>query len=154
MANGAMTLLGAKELERTFRTLGERVQRKVTRQAVNAAATPVVRAAKAKAPEESGTLKRSLGKKVRTYKQTGTVAAIIGPRTDVEGEHNGQVRKPKFYAHLVEGGHIDESGNHVPAEPFLRPAFDETQGQALGVMQDKLAAGVVKEAKKAAGGGA
>jgi HK97 gp10 family phage protein len=151
MPKAGMTLLGAKELERTFRTLGERVQRKVTRQAVNAAATPVVKAAKAKAPQESGTLKKSLGKKVRTYKQTGTVTAIVGPRTDVEGEHDGKVRKPKFYAHLVEGGHIDESGNHVPAKPFLRPAFDETQGQALGVMADKLAAGVVKEAKKAGG---
>jgi hypothetical protein len=54
----------------------------------------------------------------------------------------------------VEGGHIDANGNHVPAQPFLRPAFDETQGQALDVMKDKLAAGVVKEAQRAAGGGA
>src|SRR4051794_6246108 len=105
MAKPGLTLLGAKELERTFRTLGERVQRKVTRGAVNTAATPVVKAARARAAQESGLLRKSLGKKIRTYKQTGTVAAIIGPRTDVEGEHNGKPRKPKYYAHLVEGGH-------------------------------------------------
>ena len=146
----SMELIGDKQLEKLFRTLGDRVQRKVTRQAVNAAATPGVKAAKAKVPSESGTLKKSLGKKVKTYKNTGTVAAIIGPRTDVEGEFNGEVRKPKFYAHLVENGHVDENGNHVPAQSFLRPAMDETQDQALDVMKDKLAAGVVKEAMKGA----
>jgi HK97 gp10 family phage protein len=152
MARARMELLGARELERTFKTLGDRVQRKVLRKAVNAAGTPVVKAARSKAPSESNTLKKSMGKKIKTYKATGTVAAIIGPRTDVQGEHNGQVRIPKFYAHLVEGGHIDANGNHVPGQPFLRPAFDETQGQALGVMKEKLADGVAKEAKKAAGG--
>ena len=151
MAKAGIILLGAKDLERTFRTLGDRVQRKITRQAVNAGATPVVKAARAKAAKESGLLRKSLGKKIRTYKQSGTVAAIIGPRTDVEGEYKGEIRKPKFYAHLVEGGHIDANGNHVPAQPFLRPAFDETQGQALEVIKEKLAEGVVKEAKKAGG---
>jgi HK97 gp10 family phage protein len=150
-----MTLLGAKELERTFRTLGDRVQRRVTRSAVTAASTPIVKAAQQNATEDTGTLKLALkgGRKVKTYTRSGTVVAIIGPRREVKSEHKGKVKRPANYAHLVEHGHIAEDGTHVPANPFLRPAFDQTQGQALGVMKDKLAAGVVKEAKKAAGGG-
>jgi hypothetical protein len=92
MAKPKMELIGQRELERTFKTLGERVQRKVARQAINAAATPVVKAARSKAPEESGLLKKAMGKKIKTYKQSGTVAAISGPRTDVEGDYMGETR--------------------------------------------------------------
>lgn len=152
MARNAMKLLGDKELERTFKTLGERVQRKVLRQAVNTAATPVVKAARAKAPKDSGLLKKSLGKKLVTNKKAGVVTAVVGPRRNVVGEHDGKPRKPSRYAHLVEKGHIDGDGNHVPAQPFLRPAMEETEAQALGVMTDKLAAGVVREASKGAQG--
>ncbi len=91
-------ILGAKELERKLRTLGDRVQRKVVRQSVNAAATPIVKAARAKAPRESGLLRKALNKKLRTYKDQGKVVAIIGPRTDVKGDYNGERRVPWRYA--------------------------------------------------------
>lgn len=143
-------LEGFKELERTFKTLGERVQRKVLRSAVSAASTPIVKAAKANAEDskESGTLKKSLGRKIKTYKDTQTVAAIIGPRTSVTGTWKGRKRWPAKYAHLVERGHIDEKGNFVPPKPFLKPAYDSTEHQALNVMSNKLAEGVTREAAK------
>lgn len=148
MAKNGFTLTGFKELEKTFKTLGDRVQRKVSRQAVNAATTPIVKAARQKAAKESGLLKKSLGKKVRTYVERKTVMGVVGPRKDFTGEFNGKKRWPAKYAHLVEKGHVTEDGVHVPAQPFLRPAFDQTQGEALGVMTDKLAEGVLREAKK------
>ena len=152
--NGA-TLLGGKELERMFKTLGGRVQRKVAKQAVNAAATPIAKAAQEKAPEETGALKLALqgGKKVKGYSGSGVTVAVIGPRTNVQTESEGEIRKPFKYAHLAEGGHIAEDGTHVPGQPFMRPAFDENEAKALGVMKDKFAVGVVKEAKKAVTGG-
>jgi HK97 gp10 family phage protein len=143
-----MKLIGAKELERTFKTLGERVQRKVTRQAVNAGCNPILKAERALAPEESGLLKQSLGKKVKTYVGSGTVVGVIGPRMDVSGEYKGELRRPANYAHLVEGGHINANGNFVPPHPFARPAFDQSQGEALSVMKEKLGKGVEKEAAK------
>ncbi len=144
-------LTGFKELEKTLRTLGERTQRRVLRSAVSAASTPIVRAAKANANDskESGTLKKSLGRKLKTYTDTQTVVAVIGPRTNVTGTWKGKKRWPAKYAHLVEGGHIDEHGNYVQPKPFLRPAFDSTQGQAVEVMKSKLAEGVTREAAKA-----
>lgn len=152
MAKDTFKLEGAKELDRKLRKLGEKVHRRVTRQAVGAAATPVVKAAKANADEskESGLLKKALGKKAVTYKKTQTVAAVVGARKNVVGEVDGKTRKPSRYAHLVEKGYIDEHGNYVPGQPFLRPALDQTGEQAMGVMQNKLASGIEKEAKKAA----
>ncbi|HEV2294091.1 MAG TPA: HK97-gp10 family putative phage morphogenesis protein [Tepidisphaeraceae bacterium] len=144
-----MTLTGDKQLAKLFNTLGERVQRRVLRSAVNAAGTPVLKAARRNAAKESGTLKKALGKKVKTSKDKKAVTAIIGPRRGVTGTYRGKVRKPSRYAHLVEKGFIDEHGNHVPAQPFLRPALEETQAEAVGVMGVKLAAGIVREAKGA-----
>lgn len=142
------TLLGDKELERTLKTLGERTQRKVSRQAVNAACTPMLKAARANAPEESGLLKESLDKKIKTYPESMTVVGIIGPDTETKGDFNGEPRVPWRYAHLVENGHINPQGEFVPPHPFLRPAYDSTQGQALDVMKDKLAKGIEREAAK------
>src|SRR5690349_2406160 len=107
------TLQGAKELERALNTLGERIQRKVTRQAVNAALNPVLKAARAEAPEESGLLKESLAKKVKTYVDTQTVVGLVGPDTKTMGEFNGEKRWPAKYAHLVERGHIAPDGSFV-----------------------------------------
>lgn len=144
-----MELKGDKALERTLRTLGERVQRKIVRSSVNAAATPVLKAARSNVTTESGLLKQSLAKKVNTSKDKQSITAIIGPRRDVKGEYDGKTRKPSRYAHLVEKGFINEAGEYVPPKPFLRPAAESTEQHALGVMSAKLAAGVVKEAAKA-----
>ena len=142
------TLLGDKELERTLKTLGERVQRKVTRQAVNAACTPIVKAARNNAPEESGLLKESLAKKIKTYPASMTVVGIIGPDTETKGEYKGEKRWPAKYAHLVENGHINPDGKFVPPHPFMRPAYESTQAMALDAMKDKLGKGIEREAAK------
>jgi HK97 gp10 family phage protein len=144
------TLTGDKELARALRKLGGKVERKYTRQAVNVAATPILKDARRKVPEQTGTLKLSLGKRVRTYKRSGTVMALVGPKTNVEAEFKGRVRKPKFYAHLVENGHIASDGSFVPAQPFLRPAFDENVDKSRQIVAKKLAAGVLKEWRKEA----
>ena len=155
MSKNSAQLIGDKELQRMFKTLGDRVQRKVARQAVNAGATPISKAAQAGAPEESGALKLALkgGKRLKTYKESGTVVAIIGPRTNVKTEVDGRPRVPAHYARLAEDGHIAANGEYVPGHPFLRPAFDQNESASLGIITDKLAAGVVKEAKAALIGG-
>jgi HK97 gp10 family phage protein len=147
MAGGA-TLMGDKELEKLFQTLGERVERKITRQAVNVALTPCLKSARAKVKKESGLLEESLDKKIKTYPESMTVVGLVGPNTAVSGEYEGELRVPWRYAHLVEDGHIDRAGNFVPPQPFLRPAFDETQGQMLDVMETRLGKGIEREAAK------
>ena len=148
MAKGGFILTGHKALERKLRRLGERVHRRLLKQAVNAAATPTVKAARRKAPKQSGLLKRSLGKKVVTNKKRMSATAVIGPRRQTQGEYKGRTRKPSRYSHLSEKGFINRHGVFVPPKPWLHPAMAETQGQAVSVMQQKLAAGVAKEAAR------
>lgn len=155
MSKTGAQLIGDKELQRMFRTLGDRVQRKVARQAVNAASNPISKAAQAGAPEDSGALKLALkgGKRLKTYKESGTVVGIIGPRTNVATEVDGRPRRPANYAHLAEDGHIAANGEFVSGHPYLRPAYDANESAALGIMSDKFGTGIVREAKKALIGG-
>jgi hypothetical protein len=148
MAKPGLELLGDKELRKTLKTLGPRVARRVLKKAVHAAAMPPLQAARTLVAKESGLLKKSLGRVTKVNRKSGTATARIGARTNVEGEHNGEKRVPWRYSHLVELGHVDENGRHVPAKPFLRPAGDETAGASLDIMKDALADGVAKEAKK------
>jgi HK97 gp10 family phage protein len=144
-------LIGDKELEKLFRTLGERVQRKVLRSAVSAGAAPVVKAAKAKARRQSGLLKKAMAKKIVTNKRTNSVSAIIGAKKQVTGTYKGKVRKPSRYLHLQEKPHLAADGSYVPAQPMLGPAAAESQDAALGTIQSKLKEGVEREALKGAG---
>lgn len=150
MGKADFQLHGAKELDKKLRSLGEKVHRRVTRQAVTAAATPVVKAAKANVAVDSGLAKKAMAKKVSTDKKTMAVSARIGAKRSVSGEVNGKTRKPSRYIHLIEKGYIDANGNHVPPQPFLQPAVQQSGEQAMTVMQAKLAAGIEREAAKAA----
>lgn len=135
-AGARFKLEGDKQLQRLFKELPKRIIKKGLRAAMNAGATPVVKAAKARAPKQSGLLKKSMGKKVKTY-PSGVVTAVIGPKRQTVGEYKGKKRVPGNYAHLVE--------KH---EPFLEPAFESTKQQAEDIAADKLSESVVREAKK------
>jgi HK97 gp10 family phage protein len=144
----SMTLTGAVELEKALKSLGVRTQRKVVRQSVNAALNPCLKAARRKAPKESGLLEKSLAKKIKTYPEKMIVVGLCGPSTAVSGEYKGEKRVPWRYAHLVENGHIGPDGQFIPGHPFMRPAFDETTSDMLETMADKLGKGIEKEAAK------
>ena len=142
-----MQMTGDKQLEKELIKLGDKVARKYLRKALNAASTPVVKSAKGKVAVNKGWLKKSLGKVVKVKgKRAG---ARVGARNKITGtDEQGNKIEPWRYSHLVELGHIDENGNHVPAQPFLRPAAEETGEQAQEILADKLVEGVMKEAGK------
>lgn len=147
MASGKAQLIGGKELERRFRTLGEKVQRKVLRAAVASGATPVAKSTKARAAKETGTLELSIGKKVKAYPKSGSVVGVIGPRFSVTSTFKGKRRRPAYYAHLAERGHIAEDGTFVSGNHAIEKAAAESEPTALGNISEKLAKGVMKEAK-------
>lgn len=143
-----MSMAGDRELVKALKSLGPRVAKKVLRQALSAGATPVVKSAKQSVATESGLLKKALGKRVKVNKRSGFGSARIGARTNVQGDYKGETRVPWRYGHLVELGHIDSLGNHVAAQPYLRPAADENETKVVQVMGDKLAEGIKREAKR------
>jgi HK97 gp10 family phage protein len=140
-----MVMFGDKDLRRLLEELPGRIIRKGLRQALTAMSTPILRAARAAAPRESGLLKKALGRKI-SAKNTGIGYAVIGAKKGVQGVVNGRKRVPSRYIHLVEKGH---GGPHpVAAQPFLRPAYAAHKDQATAAAAAKLKSVLEAEAAK------
>ena len=138
---------GVDKLIKKLERLPGATQRRVIRPAVSLAATPIVSAAKRHLPGKgknaSGTLRKSIGKRVHTGKRTGTVTAFIGVRKGIVGTFNGRKRNPRLYAHLVEFGTV-----HSAPRPFLRPAMTSAGPQAQAKLAARLRSGIEKLAAK------
>jgi HK97 gp10 family phage protein len=141
-----------QQLRANLEAMKDSVARKLSAEAVEIAAAPILADATQRAPSRTGVLKRSMGMKLT--KRRGFASAIIGPRSryyeDVTFHHRDgssvtRKVKPSKYAHLVElgskshkipapkhgllkvfgvtiAGGVDHPGTQ--AQPFLRPAFD------------------------------
>lgn len=147
MANtrDGLYLDGDRELKELLVQLPERVIKKGLRRALSAAATPIVRATKAKARRRFGFLKKSIGRKVKTYSD-GSVIVVIGAKRDVAETVGNRQHVPANYFALVEKGH---GGPHAaPPHPMLDPAYQETKGQATAIAAVKIRESVESEAAK------
>ncbi len=142
----AMQIDGS-ELDRAFQRAAAAVRNKIARRAVNAAAAPIVSAARSLVRRRSGLMAKALGRRVKVYDEN--TVAVIGPRTDVTGQVNGKLYRPSKVAHLLEYGHVLAKKGRgqvgtVPPYPFMRPAFDGSQDQALNVMAGEFETGIRK----------
>lgn len=140
MVEVGMKLFGDRELRRALGGMRAATQRKIVRPAVNAALTPVNKAAKRSAPKRTGQLKRSIGKVVRLYKKRGVIWGGVGPRKGFKVIIDGKAVDPTKYAHLVERGTV-----RTKANPFLRRALDENKSEAKRIMAERIRAGIAKE---------
>ena len=137
---------GQKELENLLKELPKRVIKSKLRQAMNAAGNPILRAARSLVQRDTGLLKKSLKKKVKTY-SNGNVAVIIGAdRSVAQTDSKGRKHVPANYAHLVEGGH--GGLRQARAYPFMRPAYENNKAQAVQIASQKLKEGVESAAAK------
>lgn len=123
-----------------FQRLPDKVNRKVGRAAVSAGVTVVLRQARSEVPIDEGTLRASLGRKVKNYPSSQLTVGIAGSR--ISGNKRG------YHAHLVEHGHVAADGSFVPGNPWLARAVAAAEGQAIERMQRKLFAGIDKEARR------
>lgn len=120
---------GMDDLFARLRNLRQSIQNKHMRRAVTKSARVVAAAVSARAPVESGALKKSIGYRVYTMKTGKGVGAVIGPKRDFKVQvgqaatrtravrlrilskkqlaagATGAARCPAKYAHLVEFGH-------------------------------------------------
>ncbi len=97
--------------------------RQALRPALSELGSVGVKAARAAVPRDTGSLKKSLGKRVRVYNGGATVVLVVGPRKDAKPKDGQPAKKGKFstlilkrggktfrrvtpanYAHLVEYG--------------------------------------------------
>lgn len=117
MANSmriGFTLSNWEEMRSLLLNLPPAVESRILGDALSVAAKPIVNAAKARAPVDTGALRRSITSVVKRYPKAGKVMAIIGPSRDFfrggkrikpGGDFRGAA-SPAHYAHLVEFGHM------------------------------------------------
>lgn len=125
---------GLDELIGKLNGLSAALQTKALRTPLKRGAELVLGSAKAKAPYRSGDLRNSMRVSTKSSKKKGTVGA--------------QVKDGVFYGRIVEHGYIAQNGKHIPAKAFMLPAFEEKQGEVIGVVSDALTKQLAKMKKK------
>lgn len=142
MANVTIDLSGDAALLAELSALPGKLQRKAFRTASRRAGKIYAEAAKARAPVDTGQLRRSI--KVRALKRSRTAVGVtVGTsKKDYTGD--------QFYAAFIEyghklgkrkrGGNAGDSDNRkqVPAKPFMRPAFDASAAQLQQVFISEI----------------
>lgn len=149
--------------------LGPRVEKKVSRRAVRAAVRPILAAGKANARAYgwSRDYVRACGVRMRTYSRTGTVFAVIGPRTGGAvmrtSDLTGEPRRydPGRIAHLLEYGTAPHTGRlpgghryrhpGTPPRPAWRRAYDGARHDAVRTYAREIWTGARREAAKLGG---
>ena len=145
MAKAAQfTIKGLKEIQRAYRELPRRAANKVVRQAIRKAIKPVQ--AKVKDLSPRGATKRlSRAPKVRTRKKIKR--GIIALNVQIgEGDFKGKT----FYGGFQNFG--TSKGNKLKGKHYIEAAFKATRKKAAKDVRNEVKAGIVREAKKLAGG--
>lgn len=150
----ALSVIGTKEVIARFSRLKGARQRAAMRRGVTAAGQLEVQYARKAAPRQSGILRRSLGKVVKTYAKSNTVVARIGVVRGYEWYWDGQRRIPEMYINAVEGGtkpRRTRSGafrGKVNATRFLSRAANRAKSAAENRFTAKFRESILKEAAK------
>jgi len=131
-------LNGGKELSDALQELPRRVSNKILRKALRQGGNVLLKKARANAPVKSGVLRRSIKLRVDLR---GTPAAIITVRIPPKSG----IQKAKLGPYY--GSFLELGTRKMAAHPFLRPAFDSVNGDALEKFIETLNDGIEAEAK-------
>lgn len=160
-----------QSLARKLAEVDRKAARKAIRKGVNEATKIVTADAKANVPRKTGLLRKSIGRRVRSYRGGSVISGIVGPRSGFATTlANGKKVNPAKYAHLVEFGRkavkvkkalllADKFakavfGTEVKAvapRPFLRPAWDKNESRSVGEIAKALNAAIAEFARGARG---
>lgn len=120
-------LQGLDEIFKEFKKMEEKAHRKILLKAVRKAARILRKRAKENAPVDTGTLKKSIAIKTLKKIENHLASVIVGARHGINEKDDG------WYAHILEFGSVK-----MPAQPFLEPAFYQTEKQMWLEMEREL----------------
>ena len=151
---------GLTELVRQLEDLGRKRGKIVVRKMVNKASTIYVKDARRRAPRgKTGNLRSGLVKRIKSYNGGAFILAVMGNKVGHGGAQHAHLveagTKQRFWTgrRARKRGQISatkgKSTGIMPANPFMRPAFDATRGQMMSKMVE---VGRVELAKEAARG--
>ncbi|MFO7905802.1 MAG: HK97 gp10 family phage protein [Pirellulaceae bacterium] len=129
MIETSFNIEGGKELTRQLRALDKKMSTSILRSGLREGAKVVKTAAESKAPIDSGFLRDSI--KIKTKKRGNKITAIIGFVEDA------------YYGRFLELG-----TKNMAAQPFLRPAIDENQRQAVDAAKMRMRKRIELQARK------
>jgi HK97 gp10 family phage protein len=144
-----MNLTGFKELADKLKELPKNVAKNGLRAAVSAGAAVVRNEARNLAPVDTGEMKRDIQMK-RERDQRGTTDLVAsysvfvrsGKKSRIAGRARN-IDKDSFYWRYVEMGTAK-----MPAQPFMRPAFDTKREEAVDRIGEKLNERIQQEAAR------
>jgi HK97 gp10 family phage protein len=133
-------------LQETIRNLGEledKLAKQALRKALQAGVNVMGNAVMARTPVDTGLLKESVGTAVTVRSDGRSGIASVG------------FGRQGYVARMIEFGHRivghkpkkKDTGKHVPARPFIRPAFDASAEKAVDAFTAVIAAEVEKLGK-------
>jgi hypothetical protein len=146
VVRGGVVVRGGEEVRRRLEGVRNAVLNRIVRAALNTALIPVVKAAKDNVPasetkawgkrliarrsQVEARLRKSLGKRVRTYRGGAITWGGVGPRK--EG-----------FEYTDAAGHQRDPGHDIGAyetgpHPILRPAFESTKAEVESTMQKRV----------------
>ena len=141
----SVKVTGLKELSKALANLPKELQRGAESTALREGMKPVLKSARAKAPKDTGLLKKAIGLTVRKGKKgiTARVGARTGFRKQVMRNGRTVTADPAKYSHLVEYG-----TSHSAAKPFIRPAVESNTAAINKGIADGYEKGLSKAVAK------
>jgi len=129
MARRRTKVEGLRELEAALRELPKATGKNVLRRTVKKAAAPTEAVAEALAPKLTGTLERNISTGTKLTRRQAKMVRKANSKSSVE-LHVGTADP---------AGIATEFGNeHQSAEPWMRPAWDQTKDGALSSISTDL----------------
>lgn len=160
-AGTKVTAKGMDELLKNLSILPAKIQRNVLRGAVRKAATVLLKEARTRVPVDENILKRSLAvvQHKRNPNEPNIIAFSIGPNSrkihKLQAMHyivkKWMISKKtghRYSTHYNYGGHIELGNSKMPAQPYLRPAFESKGDESIEVVKDYMRKRLDKELSK------
>jgi HK97 gp10 family phage protein len=127
MARRTVTIEGLPELKRKLQNMSEEMRQAKLETAVLAGGQLIKNEAQVRVPVLTGTLRRSITVQISESNATSASAAIgtnLAYAARIEFGFNGRDSRGRLYSQ--------------PAQPYLRPAFDQERENAYLEIQDAL----------------
>lgn len=143
---GAVTISGAKELQKKLKGLPEKVANKIIRKALRSGAKIIERQAEINAPVLTGQLKKSIKVKSAKRRKKGEIGvSVITGKGDFKGD--------QFYASFLEFGfkrgkrELGDDRQKVGPYKFMEPAFEAKKEEAARTIEQEMLSGIEAIAK-------
>jgi HK97 gp10 family phage protein len=121
--NVLVQIEGLPRATKRIQGLERAVRNQVVKASLTAAVLPILDAMITGCPVDTGNLRDSLGMRYKQYKSGKVHVVVIGPRRGEKWTNEKSKMRASRYAHLLEFG-----TSKMPAQPFIRPAWDANKG--------------------------